>query len=354
MHNKTTNTSVAPARQFGRVFGILALIVVGATGFGALEANAQTKLHALKLSYTVTQPNLSEVGLFYARDHGLFEKYGLDVKIQMLNGDTLGLQSIASGDADIAWISNQLLYQAIANGVAIKGFIEASPVQDYELIAKTEVADIKSMAGRTLATSGPGGIAEVIPFTAFKEHGLDPTKVLTANTGGTSGRLQALAGGRVDAAMGHIIDRIRFESKVPAGKFHVISNFGKDLPHFQFALFAAQTKVIDSRLEDFVAFTKALLEGSRIVANDETAALDEFRRYSNDMSAEQLHKAYSDLRAIGMFAVNGGIEKPNFEYTMKTLFAAKIVAKHLTYAEAFDTRPRDAALKALGATNGAK
>ena len=324
------------------------MLVSASAVYGASEANAQSKIHHLKLAYSVTQPNFSEVGLFYALNHGLFEKYGLKVEIQMLNGDTLGLQSVASGDSDMGWISNQLLYQAIVNHTPIKGFIEACPVQDYELIGKSEIGGIKNMAGRTLATSGPGGIAEVIPFAVFKEHGLDPKSVRTVNAGGTSGRLQALAGGRVDAAMGHLIDRIRFEAKVPPGKFHVISNFGKDLPHFQFAVFVAQTKVLESRREDITAFTKALLEGIRITANDESLAIAEFSRYAKDLTPQQLHDAYVGLHAIGMFAVNGGIGKENFDYTVKILREANILGKDLTYAEAFDTGPRDAALKAIG------
>jgi NitT/TauT family transport system substrate-binding protein len=337
----------------GWTFKLLTLIVVGtfAVSYGS-QAKEEAKLRTLKVAYTVTQPNLSELGLFYARDHGLFEKYGLDVNIQMLNGDTLGLQSLASGDSDIAWISNQLLYQGIANGTPIKGFIEASPVQDYELITKSEVSDIKAMAGRTLATSGPGGIAEVLPFAVFKEHGLDPSLVRTVNAGGTSGRLQALAGGRVDAAMGHVIDRIRFAAKVAPGQFHVLSNFGKDLSHFQFAVFAAQTKVLGSRLEDFTAFTKGLLEGTRIVAKDEAVAIAEFRQYNKDMSDEQLHEAYATLQSIGMFAVNGGIEKQNFDFTVKTLREANVLSKSLEYADAFDTRAKDAALKAIGTLSG--
>lgn len=339
----------------GRPFALLALMVVGAFAVcSGLEAKAQSKLRTLKLAYTVTQPNFSEIGLFYARDHGLFEKYGLEVKIQMLNGDTLGLQSLASGDSDISWISNQLLYQAVANGTPIKGFIEASPVQDYELISKSEINDIQGMAGRTLATSGPGGIAEVLPFTVFRENGLDPSKVLTVNTGGTSRRLQALAGGRVDAAMGHVIDRIRFEAKADPGKFHVLSNIGKNLPHFQFALFTTQTKFLETRLDDLTAFSKALLEGTRIIAKDETAAIAEFRRYNKDMSDEQLRKAYASLLSIGMFAVNGGVEKLNFDFTVKTLHDAKILNKSVEYADAIDTRARDAALKALGTVTGDK
>jgi nitrate reductase assembly molybdenum cofactor insertion protein NarJ len=133
----------------------------------------------------------------------------------------------------------------------------------------------------------------------------------------------------------------------------VISNFGKDLPHFQFAVFAAQTKVLDSRLEDFTAFTKALLEGTRIVANDEALAIAEFSRFAKDMSPEQMHEVYVGLHSIGMFGVNGGIGKENFDYTVKVLRDANILRKNLTYEEAFDTRPRDAALKAIGtATDG--
>ena len=349
----------AASRQSGRlhryirVYTLFACIFAGAFAcYSASEAHAQTKLRTLKLAYSITQPNFSDIGLFYAMRHGLFAKYGLQIDVQMLNGDSLGLQSLVSGDADMAWISNQLLYQAIINKAPIKGFIELSPVQDYELIATREVTDIKAMVGRMLATSGPGGIAETLPFAVFREKGIDPSKVRTVNAGGTSGRLRALAGGRVDAAMGHIIDRIRFEAKVPPGKFHVISNFGKDLPHFQFAVVSAQTKVLDSRLDDFIGFAKGLLEGTQIVANDEEAAIAEFSHYPHDMTRQQLHEAYAGIQSIGMFAVNGGIGKRNFEYTLKVLRDAKIITEPLTYSQAYDTRPKEAAIKALGMVPG--
>jgi NitT/TauT family transport system substrate-binding protein len=338
-----------------RLIALFAFIVVGTfAGHEVAQAKDAGKLHSLKVAYTVTTPNFSELGLFYARDHGLFKKHGLDVSIQMLNGDTLGLQSLVSGNSDISWFSNQLLYQSLLSGAAIKGFLEASQVQDYELLSKSDIKTVKDMEGRVLATSGPGGIAQVIPFALFKEKGLDTSKVRTVNVGGTSSRLKALAGGVVDAAMGHVVDAIRFMAKVPPDKFHVLANLGKDLPHFQFALFVAKKETFDTRMKDLTAFSEAVMEGSRIVANNEAAAIAEFRRYSKDLSDQQLHQVYVGMREINMFAVDGGLKKAYFDYTVKTLRDANILKKDVSYAQAFDLRPRNAALKAIGEASASK
>lgn len=340
----------------GWLIALSAFIAVSAfAGHDVAQATDAGKLRTLSVAYTVTKPNYSELGLFYARDHGLFEKHGLKVSILMLNGDTLGLQSLVSGTTDISWFSNQLLYQSILNGAEIRGFLEASQVQDYELLSRGDIKTIKDMVGHTLGTSGPGGIAEVIPFSLFSEKGLDLSKVRTVNVGGTSGRLKALAGGSVDAGMAHIIDRIRFLAQEPPGKFHVLASFGKELPHFQFCIFAAKKKTLETRQKDLTAFSEAVMEGTRIIANNEAVANTEFRRhYGNTMSDKQLHDVYVGLQNINMLAVNGGMGKANFDYTVKTLRNANILKKDLSYAEAIDTQPRSAALKAIGVAKAAQ
>lgn len=325
------------------IAGLMAMS--GATAQGAQSHNkAQPARDNLTLAYTVSTPNLTDVGIFLARDKRIFAKYGINLRIIMLNGDTLGLQALIGGSADVAWISNQLLYTAIAQEADIQGFLENDPVQDYELVSNNKVAGITDMPGHVLATSGPGGIAEVLPFLAMRKAGVDTSKVKTVNAGGSSGRINALAAGRADAGIVHVFDAVQFLAKNPGGKFKILQNLGKTLPDFQFVVFAAKKSTLKSKHDVLVRFTRALMEAQRKIQDRQTA-INEFRAYFPAANPYQTKLAYNIVKGIGSYAIDGGMTQKAFNFTVNSLLEEHLLAKPVTYAQAYDTSIRDAALK---------
>lgn len=337
---------------------VLATLVGAAAGAAATRSGsssassrlvAQTRTN-LTVAYTVSTPNLFDIAFFYAQNHRIFSKYGLNVKILMLNGDTLGLQALISSSVDIGFFSNQLLYQGIAQGADIAGFLENDPVHDYVLLSKSSITTPQGLEGHVLATSGPGGIAEVIPFLALQEKGVNISTVKTVNAGGTSGRLTALLAGRVDAGMAHILDAGQFLAQHPGGQFKILLNLGKVLPHFQYAAFIANRSTIESKRAALVQFARAIVEAQRKVAADFQTAYNEFHKYRPDLDRYTVLHGWRALKAIGAFNLNGGMLPANFTYTMKSLISQKSLDKPLTYQQVYDTSIRNAAMKYFPAT----
>lgn len=328
---------------------VVAMLVVALAVLAASPASARRHVvprDNLSLAYTVTTPNLSDLAIFYARDHRIFSKYHLNVKIDMLNGDTLGLQALIGGSDDISWISNQLLYQALGQGADIQGFLENAPVQDYLLVSNKNLSSIKDLEGHTLGTSGPGGIAEVIPFLALDQAGGDPSKVRTVNVGGSSGRATALAAGRADAGILHVTEAVSFLAKNP-GRFKILANFGKTLPNFQFVVFVAKKSTLSSKRDVLIRFSEAILEAQRTIASDFQTAYDEFHAYRPDLDQYTVKRAYNILKQIGAYDVRGGMATSRFNFTVNALTKQHLLEKPVTYQQAYDTSLRDAALKKL-------
>ena len=332
---------------------VLAILVGAAAAAAATRSSspsassrlaAQTRTN-LNVAYTVSTPNLFDIALFYAQNHRLFVKYGLNVKILMLNGDTLGLQALVSNTTDIGFFSNQLLYQGIEQGAGIAGFLENDPVHDYVLLSKSSIATPQGLAGHVLATSGPGGIAEVIPFLALQKEGVDTSTVKTVNAGGTSGRLTALLAGRVDAGMAHILDAGQFLAQHPGKQFKILMNLGKVLPRFQYAAFVANRSTIKSKRAALVQFSRAILEAQRKVAADFQTTYNEFHKYRPDLDRYSVLHGWRALKGIGAFNLDGGMLPANFAYTMNALTSKKLLAQPLTYQQVYDTSIRDAAMK---------
>jgi ABC-type nitrate/sulfonate/bicarbonate transport system substrate-binding protein len=328
---------------------VIALSTVSASS-AAIDSSAagvqQAGRDNLSLAYTVTTPNLSDIAIFYARDHRIFAKYRLNVKFDTLNGDTLGLQALIGGSDDISWISNQLLYQAIGQGAEIQGFLENAPVQDYLLVSTKDVPSIKGLEGHVLGTSGPGGIAEVLPFLAIDRAGGDTSKVRTVNVGGSSGRATALAAGRVDAGILHVTEAVQFLAKNP-GRYKILANLGKTLPNMQFVVFAAKRSTLASKRDALTRFSMAILEAQRRVAADFQTAYNEFHAYRPDLDMYTVKRAYRILKSIGAYDIRGGMARPRFNFTVNALLSQKLIEKPVTYQQAYNTSLRDAALKRL-------
>src|SRR5438094_5060905 len=110
-----------------------ALILMVGTALVALPGAAAGGQHVtLTLDWT---PNPDHVGLYYARDTGLFARAGLDVAIHAPSDPTAPLKLVAVGKTDLAVSYEPEVFLAAAKKLPVKAVAAVVPRPLNSLIA---------------------------------------------------------------------------------------------------------------------------------------------------------------------------------------------------------------------------
>jgi putative hydroxymethylpyrimidine transport system substrate-binding protein len=175
---------------------LLFALVVLAVSFVPAAAAAGQKV-TLTLDWT---PNPDHVGLYYARDTGLFDKAGLDVTIRTPSDPTAPLKLVAAGRTDLAISYEQELFFAGARKLPVVAVAAVVPQPLNSIMAiDATIRSVADLKGRKIGIAGvPADYASL--DTALAHADLSRKDVRIVNVG--YNLLPALLSGKVDAILG--------------------------------------------------------------------------------------------------------------------------------------------------------
>src|SRR5205823_1549296 len=125
-----------------------------------------------------------------------------------VTGDANAMRVLLSGNADIGLVGTLNVLASIHAGAGIRAVHSWQPIGDYSLVLATGKGDkLADLAGKTFASSGPGGLPDQLPRLIMRKHGIDETSARFVQVGGHAARLQAVIGGRVDATLVNTVTR---------------------------------------------------------------------------------------------------------------------------------------------------
>lgn len=159
-------------------------------------AGGQQKM-TLTLDWT---PNPDHVGIFDARDTGLFARAGLDVAVRSPSDPTAPLKLVGVGRSDLAVSYEQELFFAAAKKLPVVAVaaVVPQPLNSFMAI-DLQVKSVRALKGRTIGIAGvPSDYATL--DTALRSAGLTRKDVKVVTVG--YNLLPALLAHRVDAVLG--------------------------------------------------------------------------------------------------------------------------------------------------------
>ncbi|MFC7400952.1 ABC transporter substrate-binding protein [Citricoccus sp. GCM10030269] len=140
-----------------------------------------------------------------AEDMGLFEDHGIDLEITTLMSTSALAQLVASGDADIANLTYQPAFNAMAAGVELRMLSGVQKLQDgmQTVYVKEDsgIESIEDLRGKKIAVASLGGYGESMVAEALETAGmtLDDVTMVEVSPPETTAAIQR---GDVDA--GHL------------------------------------------------------------------------------------------------------------------------------------------------------
>ena len=239
---------------------------------GAADIGGKPEKTELAIAYV--SPSAAFTPFYVAADAGLFSKYGLNVKSQLL-GPSIGQKALISGEIDILVDGPQLI-TANLSGARVKYFGAYMQRYAFQIWAVKGVTTVEDLKGKTIAVSTPRGAIDSATREALKKKGFIPEKdVKFAYNAQVPAILTAILTGTVSA--GTISAPLNLQAK-EAGLNFLLDIGALNVSGLQGA-YGATEQFLHSYPNTAFAFSKAMAEGVVLTKKDGAAAKRAIARF---------------------------------------------------------------------------
>src|SRR5246127_3311861 len=230
----------------------------------------------------------------------------LEVEDVHVTGDANAMRVLLSGNADIGLIGTLNVLASIHAGANIRAIHSWQPIGDYALVLATgKGTALADLAGKTFASSGPGGLPDQLPRLIMRKYGIDETTARFVQVGGHAARLQAVIGGRAGPTLGNSVTALK---GVKDGKVTVVARLSAEFPGLGYVWNVVRTEALakPELASAFQTMTDIGIRGSRFVmANpDEAAAI--LHERLGDLDLAFLTAVGRDFNGANVWGGEGG------------------------------------------------
>jgi NitT/TauT family transport system substrate-binding protein len=184
------------------------MAISAACGGGAEKTRSASGKDLDKVTLTLNwYPYGEHAPFYYGKKQKIFEKHGLDLRIEAGQGSQKTVQAVGAGRTDFGWADTPALLAGVSTGLPVKSvgvFLQTTPasVQSFTAQGIKTPADLK---GKRIA--GTAGDALSRTFPAFlKKNGMSESDVRIQNTDPV-GKMSAVLSGQTDGLLGFANDQ---------------------------------------------------------------------------------------------------------------------------------------------------
>jgi NitT/TauT family transport system substrate-binding protein len=241
--------------------------------------NAQEKkLEPLIVSYSSFTGNRAP--FWIAKELGLYEKYGLDVKLVSIAAGSVSLTALLAGNVHLTTDSSAGVVSAGARGAPIVT-VSTNGALPYQLIALPTIKSPAELKGKVVGSSRIGAGTDFLLRRILSKLGLVPGKDVSLIPTGVSEsekRIQLMFQGKIDATIGES-DKVFQFAELGGQKLSVLGepkDFGVSAPGSEINSTRQAIKELRTRLTAFfMAYSEAIAVGRK----NRELTYQVFRRY---------------------------------------------------------------------------
>ena len=253
---------------------VLSLVLLLKTSSDAQE----TKLEPLVVSYSSFTGNRAP--LWIAKDLGLFEKYGLDVKLVSIAAGSVSLTALLAGNVHLTTDSSSGVVSAVARGAPIVT-VSTNGALPYQLIAIPSIKTASELKGKIVGSSRIGAGTDFLLRRILSKVGLTPGRdvsLLPTGVSESEKRIQLMLQGKIDSTIGES-DKVFQFTELSGQKLSMLGepkDFGVPAPGSEINTTRQILKELRPRLK---AFFMAYCEAIAAARKNRELANQAFRKY---------------------------------------------------------------------------
>ena len=253
----------------------------------AFAAEVGGKPEKADVVVTYAQASGAFTPIWVAFEAGLFKKYGLNAKLQLLTPQ-VSAQAVIADEADF-YTDGPDLINARLHGGRVKYFGGTMQQLVFQMWGAKEILTIKNLKGKTVAASTPRAALDTATREALKKNGLVPdkdVKVVYLQT--VPAILSAILGGKTEAGTLSAPNTLKAKD---AGLV-LLADIGQlNIPGLQVA-YGTTEKYLKSNQNTVYAFLKAIGEGVALSKKDASAAKKAISKYASIEDGPTLDGTY--------------------------------------------------------------
>ncbi|MGH7809857.1 MAG: ABC transporter substrate-binding protein [Candidatus Binatia bacterium] len=294
---------------------------------GAPRSAAAATLESIFIAYPTTSSQFTP--LWFARDVGLYEKYGLDGKLVFIQGGSILLQAMLAGQAHAAQNGVAETAVAILRGGDVRMLGVTSKIFPYTMIVGKNIKTAKELIGGKLAVNRLADVSAIASQVALRKLGLNPDKDVTMiQVGGSPQRLAALQSGAVQAAALDFMSGLRL-SKLG---YTVLSQVSLSYPYLGPVVSGRFLRENPAAAE---AFLRAFVEAIARFKRNREEGIKALAHYMKSSETDVLNKAY-DFIATEFYAESLEPDAKSFQELLDEISDREPLAKKATIGQVFD------------------
>jgi NitT/TauT family transport system substrate-binding protein len=226
----------------------------------------EKRLEPLIVSYSSFTGNRAP--FWIAKDLGLYEKYGLDVKLVSIAAGSVSLTALLAGNVHLTTDSSSGVVSAGARGAPIVT-VSTNGALPYQLIALPTIKSPGELRGKVVGSSRIGAGTDFLLRRILSKLGLVPGKDVSLIPTGVSEsekRIQLMFQGKIDATIGES-DKVFQFNELGGQRLSVLGepkDFGVPAPGSEINTTRQILRDLRPRLKAFLmAYSEALATGRK-------------------------------------------------------------------------------------------
>jgi len=291
------------------VSGLAGFLVLTATWVSGAEVGG--KPEKVDVVVTYAQASGAFTPIWVANDAGLFKKYGLNAKLQLLNPQ-VSAQAVIAEEADF-YTDGPDLINARLHGGQVKYFGGTIQQLVFQLWGAKEIATMQELKGKAVAASTPRAALDTATREALKRNGLAPDRdvqILYVQT--VPAILSSILGGKTAAGTLSAPNTL----KAKEAGLNLLVDIGKlNIPAFQ-VVYGTTEKYLKNNPNTVYAFLKAMAEAV-VLSRKEPAvakkAISKYVKIEGAPTVDGTYEAFAPYWAMNL-AVRPEAIRAQFDY----------------------------------------
>jgi len=256
--------------------------------FGVLDVwNAGAQTQKLRLAYV--SPSGALAVPWIAKEAGLFEKNGVEVELVFIRGASTMIQTLVSGDIDLAHVAANPAVEANLGGADVVVLATAlnRPVGFY-MMGQPGVKNVEGLRGGRVGITRFGSATDLLSRIALRQFKLQPDRdVAIIQLGGIP---EIAAGLKTKVVSAGFVSSPLNLDLMELG-FNVLMDFGRDLlfPHAPLIARRATMRQRDPVLRGVM---RAFAEGIKIYRTQRDFSIKVLEKYTRTSDYKKLAQTY--------------------------------------------------------------
>ena len=252
----------------------------------AVPASLQAK-DKLVVGYTAITG--IKAGLWIAAEGRIFEKYGLDAEIILINTASRMVQAMMGGDVPFAGAGGIAAVSATLAGGDFVMVGALAKVPAFYIMALPEIKSIKDLRNKAVGVARFNSATDFTMRYVLRSNGLEPDKdVKMIQTGDVFAGAAAMASGLIVAAPFSSPANLKAQ-EIGA---HVLLNMGKAGVYFPHDAWMARRPFLNSNADLVQRFMKAYSEGVHRLHTDPALSRRAIQRFTRATDARTVDAVY--------------------------------------------------------------